>query len=145
MSVKGKEFEEESGEMNTIEMMQTVVDGKTVRDRIHGFEYRLNGEALERRLPDEDGFKQISIHGANIRERVQKLLDGETIVADKGVKLCIRDSRFEMRFPCDKFLFRDVFPSPPKSSPFDPDDEDYYIREPFNTLADVWDIVEGEE
>ena len=131
--------------MNIEGMIRAMVDGKTVRDRMYGFEFRLNGEVLERKLPDEDGFRQVSKPGANIRERAQKILDGETIVTDKGVKICMRDSRIEMRFPCDKFLSRDIFPSPPKSSPFDPDDEDYYVKEPFNSLADLWDIVEGEE
>lgn len=127
--------------MNIVEMIQALVDGRTVRDRTYGFEYRLNGDILEKKLPDEDGFKQASILGVNIRERMQKILDGETIVLDKGVKVCMRDSRIEMRFPCSEFLFRDLFFYPPKSSPFDPDDEDYFIKEPFNSLADLWDIV----
>lgn len=128
--------------MNIEGMIRAMVDGKTVRDRTYGFEYRLNGEVLERKLPDKDEFKQASFPGVNIRERMQKILDGETIVLDKGVKVCMRDSRIEMRFPCNEFLFRTVFPSPPKSSPFDPDDEDYFIKEPFDSLADLWDIVE---
>ena len=53
----------------------------------------------------------------------------------------MRDSRIEMRFPCNEFLFRDLFFYPPKSSPFDSDSEDYYVKEPFNSLADLWDIV----
>lgn len=131
--------------MNIVEMIQAMVDGKTVRDRTYGFEYRLNGDILERKLPNEDEFKQASLPGANIREGAQKLLRGETIVADNGVKTCLRDSRIVMKFPCDRFLFRDLFTYPPTSSPFDPDDDDYYVKEPFNSLADLWDIVEGEE
>lgn len=130
--------------MNMVEMIQAMVDGRTVRNRTYGFEYRLNGDILERKLPDEDEFKQASLPGANIREEAQKLLRGETIVADNGVRTCLRDSRIVMRFPCDRFLFRDLFCYPPNSSPFDPDDEDYYVKEPFNTLADLWDIVEEE-
>lgn len=130
--------------MNIVEMIQAMVDGRIVRDRTYGFEYRLNGEVLERKLPDEDEFKQASLPGANIRGEAQKLLRGETIVADDGVKTCLRDSRIVMKFPYDPFLFRDMYPYPPKSSPFDPDDEDYFIKEPFNSLADVWDIVEEE-
>ena len=131
--------------MNTVEMIQALVDGRTVRDRIYGYEYRLNGEILERKLPDEDGFKQASEPGVSIRERAQKLLNGEAIVVTKGVKICIRDSRVEMRFPCNEFLFREILLSPPKSSPFDSDSEDYYVKEPFDSLADLWDVVEGEE
>lgn len=131
--------------MNIVKTMQALVDGRTVRDRAYGVEYRLNGDVIEEKHPDEDEFKQTSHPGVNIRERMQKILDGETVVADNGVKTCLRDSRIVMRFPCDRFLFRDLFFYPPKSSPFDPDDEDYFIKEPFNSLADLWDIVEGEE
>ena len=127
--------------MNTVEMIQALVDGRTVRDRIYGYEFRLNGDVLERKLPDEDGFRQASFLGVNMRERMQKILGGETIVVDNEVRICLRDSRIEMRFPCSKFLFRDVFPSPPKSSPFDSDLEDYYVKEPFDSLADWWDVV----
>lgn len=127
--------------MNTVEMIQALVDGKTVRDRIYRDEFRLNGDVLERKLPDEDGFRQASFLGVNMRERMQKILDGETIEVDNGVRICLRDSRIVMRFPCSKFLSRDVFPSPPKSSPFDSDSEDYYVKEPFHSLADLWDIV----
>lgn len=131
--------------MNIVEMIQALVDGKTVRDRIYGYEFRLNGDVLEKKFLDEDGFKQASFLGINTRERMQKILDGETIVADNGVRICLRDSRIEMGFPCSMFLSRDVFPSPPKSSPFDSDSEVYYVKEPFDSLADWWDIVEKEE
>ena len=115
------------------------MDGKIVRDRVDGHKFRFNGEALERKTPDEDGFKQISTPGVNMRERAQRILDGETIVVDKGVRVCRVDSRIEIRFYYNEFL------SPnPKIWSFGSDSE-YYADEPFKSSADVWDVVEGEE
>ena len=34
--------------MNIVGMIQALVDGRTVRDRTYGFEYRLNGDILEK-------------------------------------------------------------------------------------------------
>lgn len=125
--------------MNLVEMIQAMLDGRTVRDRTYGFEYRLNGDILERKLPDEDGFKQISTPGVNMRERAQKILDGEIIVVGKGVRVCRVDSRIEIRFYYNEFLSPD-----PKRWKFGSDSE-YYANEPFKSSADVWDVVEGEE
>lgn len=106
--------------MNIVEMIQVIVDGKTVRDRIYGYEYRLNGDILERKLPDEDGFKQASLPGVNIRERAQKLLDEKVLIVE----------------PMDPFSVIRIVESCIEIGP-----PSLGIR--FSS-ADIWDIVEGE-
>lgn len=122
--------------MKLVEMIQALVDGRTVRSRTFRYEYRLNGDVLEIKLPNEDKFKQASTPGVNIRERAQRMLDGETVVLNEGVRARMGDSCVELSYP-----------SRSKSYSFGSDsdsdsDSDYYIIEGFDTSADIWDIVE---
>ena len=125
--------------MKLVEMIQAMVDGKTVRGRIDGYRFRFNGEVLERKLPEEDGFRQISTPGVNMRERAQRILDGELIEVGEGIRVCMVGRRIEIRFYYNEFLSPD-----PKRWSFGSDSE-YYADEPFKSSADVWDVVEGEE
>lgn len=105
--------------MNTVEMIQAIVDGKTVRHREHGVEYRFNGDVLEQKGPLGD-FQQASKSGVNIKGRAQKLLDEKILIVDPmdiyGV-FRIVESRIEIGPPSFGACI---------------------------SSADIWDIVEGE-
>ena len=105
--------------MNIVEMIQAIVDGKTVRHREHGVEYRFNGEVLEQKGPLGD-FQQASESGVNIKRRAQKLLDEKVFIVD----------------PMDLFSVIRIVESCIEIGP-----PSLGIR--FSS-ADIWDVVEGE-